>query len=900
MRLCDDPKGYARLFLSVLPEFVKALPRPPSPSVTTGLQHAASRESEALKNSITLLRIEFREMQNTFAESCCSSNLTVDEFNTARDALEDVLYLLEGLADSLIPVHQVNQAKERELPKLHSLSDTVLTCETSISFGPAAARYRLVHSQARQFNETMRRIFDSPTVDTESQTRPFYHEEEATLEGDNLAMGELIQAKRLSDTANALFKLLAEELKSCEPSHSAHIHLSGFSQPEIDMLMSLCGPNGTRNCHGVSWRGRSHNRPSVGNNSPRHGICSTLKRYCKFKKRLLIEISQDGSWSNAESSSGRVKDDATAPTLKLAELLHVRKGTTMSSARLLRKDRLHLAKCITKSSLYLLGGPLSPEAWRMEEIYVTQDHDSQTCSYKPYILQKFTDQMLREPKRGSESLLYLGVLLWELLFGRRVTIMPDDEEYDDEYQDISLFNALSREESELRETCVEKPFLDIIANCLNIYPEVELDDQELRNKVYWEVLNPLLSYVEAYQSSMSTAKVCRMETTWPLFQGYAEEHLDPKAGTPKSSPESSSLPYKHPKKDLYSDRGSCRDYHDVTVESRSSQSLPEESEDEPYNGLGKRKMSQVPMSERSGKSRLEPQKYNIAIVCALPKEHLAVRLLFDEKHRKPDIPSEDSNQYAFGCIGRHNVVTACLPVGNYGTSPAALVIANMKRTFTSIKYYLLVGIGGGIPSKRNDIRLGDVVVSIPEGAFPGVIQYDRGKRLGNDEFEKTGSLPPPPHEILNVISYMQSDPGLPPEPLQSYLKAISDLRPEYGHPGMEDNKFLQGNGLPVVDESHTSELTNSQRINARDHPKIHYGLIASGDLVIKNAEFRDRLSQRYNVLCVEMEAAGIANVASCLVIRGICDYADSSKSKVWQEYASAAAASYAKLLLFYL
>lgn len=110
MRLCDESKGYARLFLTVLPKFVKALPRPPSHTVTTGLQHSASREREALKNSITLLRFELREMQNTFTESCCSSNLTVDEFNTARDALEDVLYLLEGLVDSSISVyHQGNE-----------------------------------------------------------------------------------------------------------------------------------------------------------------------------------------------------------------------------------------------------------------------------------------------------------------------------------------------------------------------------------------------------------------------------------------------------------------------------------------------------------------------------------------------------------------------------------------------------------------------------------------------------------------------------------------------------------------------------------------------------------------------------------------------------------------------
>ena len=46
-----------------------------------------------------------------------------------------------------------------------------------------------------------------------------------------------------------------------------------------------------------------------------------------------------------------------------------------------------------------------------------------------------------------------------------------------------------------------------------------------------------------------------------------------------------------------------------------------------------------------------------------------------------------------------------------------------------------------------------------------------------------------------------------------------------------------------------------------------------------------------------MEAAGLMNSFSCLVIRGICDYADSHKNKRWQSYASGTAAAYAKELL---
>jgi hypothetical protein len=48
-----------------------------------------------------------------------------------------------------------------------------------------------------------------------------------------------------------------------------------------------------------------------------------------------------------------------------------------------------------------------------------------------------------------------------------------------------------------------------------------------------------------------------------------------------------------------------------------------------------------------------------------------------------------------------------------------------------------------------------------------------------------------------------------------------------------------------------------------------------------------------------MEAAGLMDSFPCLVIRGICNYADSRKNKRWREYAAAAAAAaaYAKEIL---
>jgi hypothetical protein len=67
---------------------------------------------------------------------------------------------------------------------------------------------------------------------------------------------------------------------------------------------------------------------------------------------------------------------------------------------------------------------------------------------------------------------------------------------------------------------------------------------------------------------------------------------------------------------------------------------------------------------------------------------------------------------------------------------------------------------------------------------------------------------------------------------------------------------------------------------------------------MKDGLTRDKYSEELGgVLCFEMEAAGLMNTFPCLVIRGICDYSDSHKNKMWQPYAAAAAAAVAKEIL---
>jgi nucleoside phosphorylase len=78
---------------------------------------------------------------------------------------------------------------------------------------------------------------------------------------------------------------------------------------------------------------------------------------------------------------------------------------------------------------------------------------------------------------------------------------------------------------------------------------------------------------------------------------------------------------------------------------------------------------------------------------------------------------------------------------------------------------------------------------------------------------------------------------------------------------------------------------------------VHYGVIASGNELIKSAAERDWLGEELGAKCIEMEAAGLMNQFPCIVIRGICDYADAHKNDMWQKYAAAVAAAFAKELL---
>ncbi|KIN07086.1 hypothetical protein OIDMADRAFT_70982, partial [Oidiodendron maius Zn] len=295
--------------------------------------------------------------------------------------------------------------------------------------------------------------------------------------------------------------------------------------------------------------------------------------------------------------------------------------------------------------------------------------------------------------------------------------------------------------------------------------------------------------------------------------------------------------------------------------------------------------------------------YQIGVICALPIEKAAMVAMLDETHPKPKKEKGDDNEYTLGKIGVHNVAIACLPAGFMGNGPAAIVVKDMQRSFP-IKFGLMVGVGGGVWSKNDDIRLGDVVVSQPTNTHSGVVQWDFGKTERDGKFRRTGSLDKPPPVLLHALQELKIFHETDGVELADSLALMVQNKPrmalKYQHQGMENDVLFKADyeheGQETCDSCNAESIV--QRLVRGDAaPRIHYGNIASGNKVMKHGTTRDRIAEEEGVICFEMEAAGLMDNFRCLVIRGICDYADSHKNKIWQPYAAATAAAFARALL---
>ncbi|KAF2229273.1 purine and uridine phosphorylase [Viridothelium virens] len=308
--------------------------------------------------------------------------------------------------------------------------------------------------------------------------------------------------------------------------------------------------------------------------------------------------------------------------------------------------------------------------------------------------------------------------------------------------------------------------------------------------------------------------------------------------------------------------------------------------------------------------------YTVAWIAPLEVELTASIRMLDVGHKKLPQSPVDHNVYHLGSINNHNIVIASLPTT--GNSSAAMVITQLRNTYKQVRYGLLVGIGG-VHISNGPIHLGDVVVNEPVDDHSGTIHYDHGKAL-EGYFQRTGYLHSPPNTLLNAVRALSTEQAICGDNLLSpHLERIDtksiSLR-HYQYPGVDQDYHFNSNcshlekGKPCdkcgcdprqkVDRSAQDSEDEIYDDNQKPRIKVHRGTIAAGEKVIRNGQERDHLANQYNILCFEMEAAGVMNDFPCLAIRGISDYADSHKDDRWQGYASAVAAAYARELFFHM
>lgn len=310
---------------------------------------------------------------------------------------------------------------------------------------------------------------------------------------------------------------------------------------------------------------------------------------------------------------------------------------------------------------------------------------------------------------------------------------------------------------------------------------------------------------------------------------------------------------------------------------------------------------------------LRSKDYTVAWISAIQKEYLIACALLDDEHDNPIDIGNDDNCYTFGSIGEHNVVVASLPMARMGLTQAGMLATEMLRTFPKLRFGLMTGIAGAAPSSNNDIRLGDVVVSVPDDhtRLCGVVHYGFGATDQRKGFQRRGNLNAPPEVLLNATNKLKTKFDRQGNRLDHMIHQVIDHNSprldQYKRPPKEsdvlyNSTFIHPEGASCCadvcakqDEAVKERLPRPSHV---DQPVIHYGTIGSADNLMKDASLRDHLASKDGILCFEMESAGLMNTdLRCIVIRGICDYSDTHKNDLWQDYAAAAAAMYAKELL---
>lgn len=521
-------------------------------------------------------------------------------------------------------------------------------------------------------------------------------------------------------------------------------------------------------------------------------------------------------------------------------------------------------------------------------------------------------------------LLSFAKLLLEIHYGQAIDldISSDDREIRDAWTKLlDVVQALEREEP-------DSSSLQAIRGCLLVHQEIaktlssrdieaEDADRKIRRKLHKEVIYKLQ---QALAESTPRDKRQRSESPPPTDRHDVSGGWIP----PELSNRSIRLGFDLPQRKRQRATNVMSSFSEINGDSWHH--------------------SQPPSADAKASRPTSRDEFEIAIVCALNVEYNAVSLFVDEfwdgkSGSSYGKAAGDPNLYRTGRIGKANVVLVLL--SDMGKASSASSTTSLAMSYCGLKLMLLTGICGGVPRTRAipELLLGDVVIS------NSVIQHDLGRQFPDQFAMKDGAadmLGRPQRNIRNLVSIV--DTSLERKAIEErtdhFLWQLQQEGAEYEYPGADKDQLFEASfrhkhrGPSKPEDSclcHQSDagckdsrgisceklgcldtdehLVSRERLKTKQimesagrprdaqSPSIFVGPFGSGDTVLKSAEDRDEMAEEYGIVAFEMEGAGAWDVIPCIVIKGVCDYADSHKNKSWQAFASATAASAMRALL---
>ncbi|KAF4814002.1 Vegetative incompatibility protein HET-E-1 [Colletotrichum tropicale] len=337
---------------------------------------------------------------------------------------------------------------------------------------------------------------------------------------------------------------------------------------------------------------------------------------------------------------------------------------------------------------------------------------------------------------------------------------------------------------------------------------------------------------------------------------------------------------------------------------------------------------------------LRREDFQIAIICAVGCEYDAVTFAFDEIWDGAEVQlgnaPGDYSKYRIGRIANRCAVLLLLM--GMGKVNAASAAASLRSSYTEIKLVIVTGICGGVPGvgTQRELLLGDVIIS------RSIVQYDLGRRYGDRFVTKNtvedslgrlhesvrslaaffetnsgrDSLQRRTKDILEEIQGKTSHKGNPyqrPETVENRLFEPAHIHRHYDsrHCGCSELGACEVALQASCDELHcdSSRLMSRSRLRkqkledlechdlAEHELRVFVGRLGSGDTVMKSGLERDRIAGEQDLVAFEMEGAGVWDRFPCIVVKAVCDYADSHKNKNFQNFAAARAASATKATL---